>query len=69
MSGAGLRPRAEALTDTPVARLLAVGLVLGTAIAAVLVAVLVHRPTATAHVLRRPGHGEAVALDVRCAVR
>ena len=46
--------RTAALVRTPVARLLAVGLVLGAAVAAAVVAVLVHRPIATPHVLDRP---------------
>ncbi len=43
-----------ALARTPVARLLAVGLVLGATVGAVLVAALVHRPSSTAHVLDDP---------------
>ena len=46
-----MRARTAELAGTPAARMLAIGLVLGMAIAAVLVALLVHRPVSAAHVL------------------
>jgi len=54
VSRAGLRARAAALTDAPVARLLAIGLILGVAVAAVLGILLVDRPASTALPLDDP---------------
>lgn len=54
MNVPGVRDRTAELAGTPAARVLAIGLVLGTAIAAVLVALLVHQPVSTARVLEAP---------------
>jgi HAMP domain-containing protein len=50
----GLQARAAALANKPAVRLLAVGAVLGTALAAVLVAMLGHRQASSAHLLGDP---------------
>jgi hypothetical protein len=49
-----LRGRAAALADKPAARLLVIGLVLGAAVAAVLVAVILHRPSSSPEMLENP---------------
>jgi hypothetical protein len=54
VNDAGLRARVVALAGTPAARALAVGLVLGAAIAAVLVALFADRPRSSAHVIDDP---------------
>ncbi len=54
MNETSLRARATALAETPAARLLVIGLLLVTAISAVLVAVLVGRPSSTARTLDDP---------------
>ncbi len=54
MKGPGSRARAAALAGTPAMRLLAIGIVLATAIVAVLAAGLVGRPGATAAALSAP---------------
>ena len=61
--------RTAALGRTSVARLLAVGLVLGAAVAAAVVAVLVHRPSRDPPRSGSPRHGEAVALHVGRRIR
>ena len=54
MSKAGFRERAAAFADTPAARLLAIGLILVAAAAAVLVIFLVDRPSSTVRPLDDP---------------
>ncbi len=54
MSAPGVRARAATLANTPAARLLAAGLVLGTALAVVLFGLLAQRQGSSARVLREP---------------
>jgi hypothetical protein len=54
VSEAGVRGRAAGLADAPAARLLAIGLMLGTALAAVLAAVVIHRPSSSPILLGDP---------------
>jgi hypothetical protein len=54
VSRAGLRRRAAAVADTPIARLLAIGLIVGSSIAAALAVFLVDRRESTTRVLEGP---------------